>query len=322
MPRELSTRHIGWCPVCERDIKVRDRLLVHHGYQRPGVGYIIGDCVGVGREPYELGTGAADTYLTIIHSKLMHKESSLRILKSPKGPPYLHFQHYDIETRKYIRDQSGHPVTIQLTRAEANELAAKLPSYDAYRYSWEEQLDAAVRQIQYELEFWERERLRIDHLIAEWRPQPLRTIEEEVRRQEQTRADRETARTAARDAKISAEVVKIRKRIDSAVKNKNSSVLSDIFTSTKLRDLSGWSQKTRSYGIEQADALALLERDPIWRAFGLLTPGGYLDGPAAQTLLEGMRYGMRVPTTKAGLRFDYAPFPWPTELGGGVAKTR
>jgi len=62
MPRELSTRYIGWCPVCERDIKVRDDVLVHHGYQRPGVGYIIGDCVGVGVRDVLQATGQACRY--------------------------------------------------------------------------------------------------------------------------------------------------------------------------------------------------------------------------------------------------------------------
>jgi hypothetical protein len=322
MTRELSTRHIGWCPVCERDIKVRARLLVHHGYQRPGVGYIIGDCIGVGYEPYELGTGAAKAYLTIILERVGSLGNRLRVLESPKGPKSLSFEHYDVETRRRIRGPDGHPVIIQLTHDEADALQAQLPSYDTNRYSWERQLKIAIAQTRSELEFWTREQRRIDHLIAEWRPQPLRTFEEEIQRQEQTRAERETTRTAARDAKISAEVVKIRKRIDSAVKNKNSSVLADIFTSTKLRDLAGWISAERRYRIEQADALALLERDNVWRAFGLLTPGGYLDGPAAQALLEAMRWGPRVPTTTPGLRFEYGPIQWPPELGGGVAKTR
>lgn len=38
--------------------------LVHHGYRRPGVGYIIGDCPGVGFEPWERGLGRVRLVLT------------------------------------------------------------------------------------------------------------------------------------------------------------------------------------------------------------------------------------------------------------------
>lgn len=51
---ETSTRFVGWCPICEHDVKVRGGALVHHGYRRPGVGYIIGDCYGAQKLPYEV----------------------------------------------------------------------------------------------------------------------------------------------------------------------------------------------------------------------------------------------------------------------------
>ena len=316
MTADLSTRFLGWCPVCERDIKVRDNRLVHHGYQRPGVGYIVGDCFGVGYEPYELSTTCCDKFLKLVLDRVDMYTDNLRVLESPNGPEYLYFKHYDIETRKHIRDRSGEPVTIKLTHDEADDLASKLPSYEAYRYSWEDVLRSSIAQTRSLLDSWVKEQLRIEQLIADWRLQPLRTFEEEIQRQEQSRSERETARNVARDAKITAEVVKIRKRIDSAVKNRNSSTLADIFTSTKLRALSG-------YRLSQDEALTLLERDPIWRAFGLLTPGGYLsDRASARGPLERMRYGVEIPSTRPGVRFDWGPIPWPPELGGGFAKTR
>lgn len=318
---DLSTRYLGWCPVCERDIKVRDDHLVHHGYQRPGVGYIVGDCFGVGYEPYELSTTCCKAFLSLVRNRVDMYTDNLRVLESPDGPEYLYFKHYDIETRKHIRDRTGEAVTIKLTHDAADALAAQLPSYEAYRYSWEDVLRSSIVQTRGLLDSWTKEQRRMEQLIAEWRKQPLRTFEEEIQRQEQTRAERDAARNVARDAKIMAEVVKIRKRIDSAVRNKNSSVLADIFTSTKLREVSG-------YRLSQDQALELLERDAIWRAFGLLTPSGYLapgglmSADPARELLEEMRWGRKVPANHPGVRFDYAPFPWPAELGGGVAKTR
>jgi hypothetical protein len=241
--------------------------------------------------------------------------NNLRVLESPNGPEYLYFKHYDIETRKHIRDRTGNPVSIKLTHDEADALQARLPSYDAYRYSWADVLHSSIVQTRGFLDAWTKEQRRMEQLIAEWRLQPLRTFEEEIQRQEQTRSEREMARNVARDAKITAEVVKIRKRIDAAVRNKRSSTLADIFASHKLRDLSG-------YRLSQDDALALLERDQIWRALGLLTPNGYLEGEAARRLLDAMSFGVQIPSTRPGVRWDYGPFPWPPELGGGVAKIR
>lgn len=314
---ETSTRYVGWCPVCERDIKVRGNALVHHGYQRPGIGYIVGDCPGVGHEPYELGTGAAEYYLKIVLDKIHLTTSYLDRLRRPNSPVRLSFEDYDVETKRVRRERGkfGPPEIVQLTRAEAEARAEKLPPWDRGRYDWDRALRSEIAGQEAQLRYWTQEQQRIERLIAEWRPQPLRTIEEEIRRQEQSRDEREAARTIARDQKIQAEVVKIRKRIDSAVKNRNSAVLADIFRSDKIRAVSGWR-------LSQEHALALLERDDVWRAFGLIGHEGYLLDESARDILDEMTWGQRVPTTRPGVRFDYAPMPWPAELGGGVAKTR
>lgn len=309
MTADLSTRYLGWCPVCERDIKVRDEHLVHHGYLRPGDGVIHGDCFGVGYEPYELSTTCCEKFLELVLDRVDMYTKNLRVLESPSGPEYLYFKHYDIETRKHIRDRTGNPVSIQLTHDEADALQARLPSYEAYRYSWEDVLRSSIAQTRGFLEDWTKEQRRMEQLIAEWRRQPLRTFEEEIQRQERTRAERETARNVARDAKITAEVVKLRKRIDSAVRNRNASTLAEIFLSTKLRELSG-------HRLPQEQAIALLERDAVWHAFGLLVA----DNDEAKKILYRMRWGTSTPRPGGGL--DVQPLPWPAELGGGIAKTR
>ena len=319
IPREsvhaTTLRYIGWCPVCQRDIKVRSGVLVHHGYQRPGVGYIIGDCPGVGHEPYETGTGACEYYLKGVRQTVARTEHNLQILTRPEGPPSLVFEHYDAETRRYIRDPRTREIeTIRLTRAQVDDLTTKLPTYDRDHYNWERTLRIAIANTESALKFWGDEKRRIEGLIQTWAPQPLRTIEQETERREQSRAEREAAKQAERNRKISDEVAKIQKRIDAAVRNKNSATLADIYTSTKLVQVSG-------YRMTDVQALDLLNRDGVWRAFGLLTPEGYVDPKEARELLHDMTYGRRVPSTSGG-RFDYAPMPWPPELGGGTAKTQ
>ena len=59
---------VGTCAICENQQMLnRNRLdkegnptMVLHGYLRPGVGYVIGDCYGVGWAPYELSAAACE----------------------------------------------------------------------------------------------------------------------------------------------------------------------------------------------------------------------------------------------------------------------
>lgn len=306
--KPTSTRFIGWCPVCQRDIKVRIGRLVHHGYLRPGFGYIVGDCPGVGQEPYETGTGACTHYLNrYVVPTIRDTKHTLAVLNRPEGPPYLAFQDYD--GRNWKRDpRSGAPIMVRLTRDEADARAAQLPPY----YDWDRTLRIAIDQTESKLEHWQDEKVRTDQLIADWQPKPLRTSEEEITHQEQKKAEREAAKAAARDQKIAGEVSKFQKRIDSAVRNKNSAVLADIYASHKIIEVSG-------YRMTDAEALELLDRDDVWRAFGLLTDEGYLI-KEAQDILHDMTRGKWVARPDRG--YDILPFPWPDALGGGIAKTR
>src|SRR5271157_5749029 len=62
------TRYIGNCQICEGDQKLHDGLMVHHGYRRPGTGYIVGDCPGVGEVPYEVSCELRKAYLAALQS--------------------------------------------------------------------------------------------------------------------------------------------------------------------------------------------------------------------------------------------------------------
>lgn len=52
------------CPCCFRDILLdTQNKMVHHGYNRPGYGFIVGDCFGVGYEPFEVSKLGTEEYL-------------------------------------------------------------------------------------------------------------------------------------------------------------------------------------------------------------------------------------------------------------------
>jgi hypothetical protein len=59
--------NIGTCGICSKRFKIRPDagdVLVNHGYERPGIGYLLGQCFGVGYQPYELSRTACVEFRT------------------------------------------------------------------------------------------------------------------------------------------------------------------------------------------------------------------------------------------------------------------
>ena len=77
----------GTCPVCFGDYVVKEpthikgkQKMVHHGYQRPGIGYIVGDCHGVGFQPFELSCEGTKSWLAVLKNTLRIRQESLATL--------------------------------------------------------------------------------------------------------------------------------------------------------------------------------------------------------------------------------------------------
>ena len=79
-----TTRFIGNCQICERDQKLHVGRMVHHGYKRPGDGFILGDCPGVGQDPYEVSCDLVKSYRAGVEGRLANLESYLANLKAGK----------------------------------------------------------------------------------------------------------------------------------------------------------------------------------------------------------------------------------------------
>jgi hypothetical protein len=56
--RKVTEDFIGTCQACFGEYKVNEasKLIVFHGYQRPGHGYTVGECPGTGHKPFEYDT--------------------------------------------------------------------------------------------------------------------------------------------------------------------------------------------------------------------------------------------------------------------------
>ena len=163
--KETSTRYIGTCAACGRSIKVRDGKLVHHGYERPGHGYIEGDCFGVHYEPHETSPQCAIDLKPIIEA---HIESQKVAIKNVESATSL------IDWRK-----------VTLTREEN-------------KYAFEAEQKSRIRQIERRIEKLTADRDRLASMVESWTAQPLTTVEEEkaFKRavQEEKRAERAAAR--------------------------------------------------------------------------------------------------------------------------------
>lgn len=85
----------GTCGACFANVKLGNGLIVLHGYLRPGDGYVIGRCFGVGYKPFELAVDATRNYRDAIlvpeieghRGRLADlREGRIAVLGTPKDP--------------------------------------------------------------------------------------------------------------------------------------------------------------------------------------------------------------------------------------------
>lgn len=158
-----TTRYLGNCQICEGDYKLRDynpsRVLVHHGYTRPGYGYIVGDCPGVNQLPYEVSCEALKTYLPRLQAHWEEKKAYLTRLEAGEIT-YIAEVHPNrrgggIDTTEYICGVTE-------------------------PYTWMQAIQHRISQVGYEIGGLDREITRVQNRISAWKLMPIRTIEEEM----------------------------------------------------------------------------------------------------------------------------------------------
>jgi hypothetical protein len=64
---KVKAANLGTCPCCFNEQKtLKGERMVHHGYQRPGYGYIVGDCFGVKYPRFEISCEGTIAYKACI----------------------------------------------------------------------------------------------------------------------------------------------------------------------------------------------------------------------------------------------------------------
>jgi len=175
-------RLVGTCPVCERQQKVTPQhRMVHHGYRRPGVGHIFGDCPGVGWPAYEISSEGCVAYREGLKETRSLREEALRLLRM--RPEKIDV--YSSFSKKYN--------TYRRDPEDRNE-----------SYNYEQALRNRIAEIEYEIRAIDAALLRMTELIERWAPAPLVEIDEEgltpARREE--RAARKTERDTKRAERL------------------------------------------------------------------------------------------------------------------------
>lgn len=73
----------GECQICEGRFIAEKGTLVLHGYERPGIGYVVGRCFGVKHVPWEVGCSALREWVEIHLTKMVEAaDLSLRAMKN------------------------------------------------------------------------------------------------------------------------------------------------------------------------------------------------------------------------------------------------
>src|SRR5262245_56903099 len=190
-----TTRFVGTCPVCEGRIKVGSGNLVHHGYQRPGYGHILGDCFAVGCLPHETSPDTAKQYLAeVILPRLTTQIATKARVETAKVLSYTY-------ERRVGRDQKV-PVMVQVKQGdvftyhsdEVTKDCHSIPSFDDVRRVQLANLEREIRALESENE-------RLTKLIDTWTKQDLTTVEEETRRNDAAAQAKRDEKKAAREAK-------------------------------------------------------------------------------------------------------------------------
>jgi hypothetical protein len=183
---------------------------VHHGYERPGYGHIVGDCFGVHRLPHETSPDLAKDYCGVLEAHL-----KALVARTARVESAAELTHTHIEGRRETRQEV--PVTVRKGDRTRYEGMHTIPSFDSLQQSM-------LREIARETDAVERDIQRLTNLIATWTEQPLTTVEEETakghseaqakRDEKQAARDLKTAEKAKRDA---ARAASAQAKIDKAV---------------------------------------------------------------------------------------------------------
>lgn len=187
-PKKQFIKDRAECQVCEALWALTQGNLGHHGYQRPGFGYIVGDCAGQGHAPFP-ATNALEGWLKTVQAKIKNCTQWLKDLPNEailtrvnKSESKYGFSRGEIEYRTYtfeVRKVDGfyRNKTVRMRQGEVYEdpregeynrnqrLRDEQWTKD-FSGKYEHELKRQIMQTEQELRFWVKEEQRVTERIA------------------------------------------------------------------------------------------------------------------------------------------------------------
>lgn len=136
MAADRTINNTGTCGACDGNVKrdARGRM-VHHGYTRPGYGYIVGDCPGVGQLPHELSPEAAQRMLSALLHAISSVEDALAKAKAGKVVRLTRKRGYGHNEREEVIEP-GHADWDYMLRSHIHSLESELTYLTRRRDEW------------------------------------------------------------------------------------------------------------------------------------------------------------------------------------------
>lgn len=126
-PKKVSKTPRAECQVCEREQALKGGTLVHHGYTRPGCGFIVGDCFGVNHKPFP-AYDALVMWHDAVADLIARTEAHLAYIPVAVELPYT-VTDYDAPRDPYTGKRPTKTVTIKLGDAADYTPHASRPSF-------------------------------------------------------------------------------------------------------------------------------------------------------------------------------------------------
>ena len=175
-----KARQIGTCGLCEQEVKCPGGTLAHHGYKRPGYGYITGSCPGTHELPFEISPVTAEIGVRIY-------DGAVKSLT------------------KKLRDHDKATV-LHISKGWRSNETKEIRKEDADPNDWRRYHSNIKERMEYELREASALLKRYKTKVQKWEPAEVKTVEEEVAKKRQqaeaVRAQRMERYTTNRDKTI------------------------------------------------------------------------------------------------------------------------
>lgn len=154
---ENPTGPSGTCQVCFKRQKTRDGLMVLHGYQRPGHGYIVGECWGVSYPPFEISAERTQAFLDELQRIKRQKEEHLHKLQAN-----------EYETLLYVPYWGGYGTkkpSVQIAKGAKEDFREHIPSFEEHRRNLIFHAEQDIKHLSSDVQTYSK-------AIADWKPVP------------------------------------------------------------------------------------------------------------------------------------------------------